>query len=105
MKYLLFALLIPFAAHTSTLTVELEAKKPNKGVFYCALFDSSNGFPRDSDLALEKEIGQRNGNQTACIFEGLRPGNYAVSVIQDLNNNGTLDLAFLANQKSLMGYP
>jgi uncharacterized protein (DUF2141 family) len=77
----------------TTLTVKVERVKADKGPVFCDLFNAGEGFPGPSPI-----IGgslQLNASSTpmACTFSNLPSGAFAVSVTQDENGNGTIDLS------------
>jgi len=68
-----------------------------KGTLLVGLYDSEKSFLRNPHPNSPKIRLTSTANVTATI-EDVKPGTYAVSVIQDLNGNGRLD-------KNLLGMP
>ncbi len=66
----------------------------DNGEIGCGLFDMPNGFPSTPTLKVLVPASK----STTCLFENITPGNYAVSVMNDLNGNGELD-------KNILGVP
>ena len=69
--------------------------KEAKGNIRVGLFNSDDNFLKD---AIEGKIVKAANHQVTVVFENLKSGNYAVSVIHDENENGDLD-------KNLIGIP
>ena len=67
----------------------------NDGEADCVLFGSPQGFPSDSKIAMKKTKSKIENRQAVCVFSGVTPGDYAVSVFHDENANGTLDRNFI----------
>lgn len=70
----------------------------NEGEADCVLFGSPEGFPSDSKIAMKRTKSKIENRQAVCIFSGVSPGDYAVSVFHDENANGILD-------RNLIGIP
>ncbi|MGA9722082.1 MAG: DUF2141 domain-containing protein [Candidatus Binatus sp.] len=75
----------------------------NDGEVDCALFASADGFPGDSSKAGKTIRSKIANGQAVCIFGGVAPGNYAVSVFLDENDNGKLDRNFMGMPKEGVG--
>jgi uncharacterized protein (DUF2141 family) len=69
--------------------------KEAKGTIRVGLFDSEEKFLKN---AVDGKIVKANHDQVTVVFENLKPGNYAASVIHDENENGDLD-------KNMIGIP
>jgi uncharacterized protein (DUF2141 family) len=92
MKYLLIILLmavcIASAFSQTTLEVTVNNIKGKKGSIMIGLFTTEQDFLKK---AVYGKIVKPEGAQVKVVFENLPAGDYAVSVIHDLNGNGTLD--------------
>lgn len=62
-----------------------------KGQVGCALYDKAKGFPKDRKKALRQDTSKIVDNKAECTFEGIKPGEYAVSVMHDEDMNGELN--------------
>jgi uncharacterized protein (DUF2141 family) len=51
----------------------------------------------------EKTKSKIENRQAVCVFSGVAPGDYAVSVFHDENANGTLDRNFIGMPKEGVG--
>jgi uncharacterized protein (DUF2141 family) len=75
----------------------------NDGEADCVLFGSPQGFPSDSKIAMKRTKSKIENRQADCVFSGVAPGDYAVSVFHDENANGTLDRNFIGMPKEGVG--
>lgn len=62
-----------------------------EGDIRCALFASSDGFPRERKKAIAGAEVPAEREHPACVFSGLPPGLYAIAVLADENRNGHMD--------------
>jgi len=95
---ILFYLLIScsYKLNAAELIVKVESASTD-GSIGCSLFSNSKGFPMNSTEAIQKfSINTPTG--TEFIFSNLKSGKYAVSVMNDKNDNKALD-------KNLLGIP
>lgn len=75
----------------SVLTVRVERVKTDKGPVLCDLFNAADGFPGASPI-IGGSIRLEASAEPVCTWRDLPAGSYAVSVIQDENANGSLDM-------------
>jgi uncharacterized protein (DUF2141 family) len=75
----------------------------NDGEVDCALFGSADGFPGVSSKAGRTAKSKIEKGQAVCMFAGVAPGEYAVSVFHDENSNGKLDRDFMGMPKEGVG--
>ncbi len=80
------------------LTVNVTGIRGSRGSIVVSLFHGGDGFPGDSKKALASHIvpltdASATSIQTCLlvVFEGLAPGEYAVALFHDENDNGKLD--------------
>ena len=83
--------------------VEIERLRNDKGQVVCALYSSSEGFPKKTEKALAHVNSAIADKQAVCEFSGIAPGTYAVSVFHDENSNGKLDSNFLGIPREGVG--
>jgi len=69
----------------------------------CALFNSPDGFPDHLEKAIKTIKSKIANEQAVCVFEGVAPGDYAISEFHDENRNGKLDRNFLGIPKEGVG--
>ena len=99
MKWLItlgVAVLMPLVAMRSKaadLTVTLEGVRSAKGEVRFALFDRVDQFPRGEEL-VSKDIPAGLGSVTVR-FRGLKPGEYAIAVHHDENDDGKMNSNFI----------
>jgi uncharacterized protein (DUF2141 family) len=79
----------------SKLEVSVENIRTTKGTIRIGIFNSEEKFLKD---AIHGKIVKAADDKISVIFENLAPGDYAVSVIHDENENGDLDT-------NMMGIP
>ncbi len=76
---------------SSKLIVHVEKAKVDKGPVICDLFNAEKDFPGASPIVDGTIRLEASANPLDCVFKGLPAGTFAISVIQDENNNGALD--------------
>lgn len=67
------------------------------------LFNNSNGFPREKELALTSGKSIPKNSQAEFIFKNIPRGKYAVAVFMDKNENGKIDSNFIGFPKEPIG--
>jgi len=92
-KYYLCLFTILFAlesswGQTASLEVKVNNIKSHTGTIRVGLFNNEKDFLKN---AIMGKVVKAEGNEVVVTFEGLTPGNYALSVIHDENENGELD--------------
>jgi uncharacterized protein (DUF2141 family) len=81
-------MLVVSAAAQNTIEVTVKNIKAIKGSIRVGLFNSESTFLKD---AIDGKIVKVSASEVTVVFENLKPGEYAVSVIHDENDNGELD--------------
>jgi uncharacterized protein (DUF2141 family) len=95
---LLAALAAESAPATCALTIVVENIRNSRGVIGALIFNSARGWPEGSSTAFRLgNVPARQGSVT-LTFSGLPPGEYAVVVLHDENENMKLD-------RNLFGIP
>ncbi|HEY5918465.1 MAG TPA: DUF2141 domain-containing protein [Chryseolinea sp.] len=72
----------------SSLEIHVDNIKSKKGSIQFGLFNSEADFLKNP---IEKRVIKSTGTGITVVFENLQPGDYALSVIHDENENGELD--------------
>ena len=72
----------------SQLSVTVENINQQKGSIRVGLFNNEDDFLKKT---LFGKVVKANGKQVTVVFENLKAGDYAISVIHDENENGELD--------------
>ncbi|MBD2678168.1 MULTISPECIES: DUF2141 domain-containing protein [Nostoc] len=88
----------------SRLTVEINGLRNQKGTLCFSLFSNEQGFPNRSDRAVASRCVAAKEASVSVIFDRLVPGNYAVAVIHDANDDGKLNIGFLGIPKEGFGF-
>jgi uncharacterized protein (DUF2141 family) len=83
------------AGASATLVVEVEGLKDDRGKLHASLYASEEGFPTRPEKALRQADVPIVRGKALVVFEGLRPGGYAVAAYHDENGDGKLDTGFL----------
>ena len=78
----------PVLAQTTSLEVNVNNIKSKKGSIRVGLFLNEKDFLKN---AVEGKVVKIPGSEVTVVFENLKPGDYALSVIHDENENGELD--------------
>ncbi|MDX2469326.1 MAG: DUF2141 domain-containing protein [SAR324 cluster bacterium] len=76
-----------------TLTVNVKGIEKQEGSIRVALYDQTKTFLTKNWLV--GKVAEANAPEVTLIFEGLKRGNYAVSIFQDYDNNEELDKNFV----------
>ncbi len=107
MKKVFFALCLLAAisakAQKTSITVEVENFRNEKGVCRAYLFDDAKSFPSETNKAVASKAVKVNGNKAILTFENVPTGTYAIAIIHDENNNNTLDANFIGIPKEGFG--
>ena len=61
----------------------------------CSLYRDNDGFPAKSEKAYRTMWTTIDSSEAECVFDGVEPGSYAVSVFHDEDMNGKLNTKFL----------
>jgi uncharacterized protein (DUF2141 family) len=106
---LLIALIVFLAAPTMRgsegvdITVTVTNIPGAKGNLLVGLYDSAKSFT-DRPLPQSLKIPVTSAGSITATIRNVKPGVYAISVIQDLNENGKLDRAFGVMPKEPLGF-
>ncbi len=75
----------------SEITVTIDGLKNLKGQICLSVFDSSQGFPSNSDRAIQGQCLKVSKDPIKVTFSNLPAGSYAVAVIHDANSDRSLN--------------
>jgi uncharacterized protein (DUF2141 family) len=89
------------SASAATLKVVVEGAVPGKGTLRIALFSSEQGWLKTGVRALEIKP---DSAKASALIENLEDGEYAISVIDDLDDNGRLDSNAMGIPKEPYGF-
>lgn len=87
----------------NTIYVDIAGLRDDKGRVACALYSSSDGFPKQADKAVARTTVPIADKKAACEFSGIAPGTYAISAFHDENGNGKLDTNFMGIPREGVG--
>lgn len=76
--------------HTVTITVTVEGIRNSSGSIAIALHNEDSDFP-DSDPFMGEEVSLNSSGDVEVVFEDVPPGDYAIALMHDENDNGDLD--------------
>ena len=82
---------------------QIESIRNGSGKVGCMIYGSAPGFPTDPTKAMQKSWTEIHDGKAVCEFAGISSGTYAIAVIHDENNNGTLDTNFMGIPKEGVG--
>jgi uncharacterized protein (DUF2141 family) len=93
------------AIENMNLKIEVKGIKQSKGTMAYCLFNNKEGFPGDNSKAFRSGFINIHEENTDLNFtiNNIPPGEYAVSVFQDLNNDQKLNKNFLGIPKEPVG--
>ncbi len=75
------------------LSVTVTGVRSDKGHVLLALYDREDGFP-DDEAAIARLVLPARIGEVSDRFSGLDPGEYAIAVLHDENDNRKLDFRF-----------
>ncbi|MEM6641263.1 MAG: DUF2141 domain-containing protein [Pseudomonadota bacterium] len=84
-------------ASADTLSLVVENIQKQEGVLMIALFDSAEAF-NNSGAPVDATIAKVTGETVKVLFEDVAPGQYAIKMYHDANENGEMDT-------NMMGIP
>ena len=85
----------------TNLQVTVTNIKGHKGDIIVGVFDSNENFLK---TPIEGRMAKPSGDSVKVIFENLKPGRYAISVLHDTNNNKDMDRNKLGIPKEGFGF-
>lgn len=98
----LVALMVwPGLTLAADLTVQIGPIKVQQGQVLVGIFHSADTFLK---TPLQKNVAKAEGANFTTLFKGLEPGDYAVSVHHDVNDNGKMDANVLGIPSEPYGF-
>jgi len=79
------------ANFNGNLTINVTGIKDKSGKICASLFSGSQGFPSNSKKAVKSECIKITETPQKLTFKNLKPGNYAVALIHDANEDGMMN--------------
>ncbi|MBK1986811.1 DUF2141 domain-containing protein [Sphaerospermopsis aphanizomenoides BCCUSP55] len=100
-SYLLLATLLSLscantvhAEPATTLTVVVNGIRNKTGEICFRVYNSEKGFPMSSSSEVQSGCTKITGSSVKKVFSGLKPGTYAVAVVDDQNRDRKLNKDF-----------
>lgn len=90
------------ADDTVTLVITATGLTPQQGQIFVSLFDGEEQYLKKTLMRLNEPVG--DSGTLDVRFEGLEPGDYAVSVFYDEDNDGELDTGLFRIPKERVGF-
>ena len=81
--------LMAMKGQAAELTVTVKGLRNNEGMLRMALFDAAKEFPRGDEIA-SRDVPAVKG-QVLVVFPGVTPGDYAIAIHHDENDNQEMD--------------
>lgn len=103
-KIIMLCAMVGFSAGAicqTKLQVTVKNIKGQKGNIIVGIFDSDENFLKKP---LDGRMAKASGDSITVVFENLKPGKYAVSVLHDANKNKDLDKNKLGIPKEGFGF-
>jgi uncharacterized protein (DUF2141 family) len=82
------------AADTAALTIKIQNVSDKGGDLRVGVYDQATFVVRGSKPAAGQVVPAAPGTMS-LTFSGLKPGEYGVKVLQDLNRNGKMDMSMM----------
>jgi len=90
------------AAETATVKIEVVGLRNQKGSVRLALWNSKDGFPKDSEKAARRFRLPIVDGKASLVVDGLVAGDWAIAAFHDENDNGVFDLGLFGIPKEGM---
>ncbi len=97
---ILSATYIGVAQETYKITVEFSGMKTDKGGLYVGLYDNESSFLKNG---IQNKLVSVKDKKATVVFEGVKPGVYAISSFHDENDNKKMDTRFFGIPKEPVG--
>ncbi|MDH3652792.1 MAG: DUF2141 domain-containing protein [Myxococcales bacterium] len=91
------------ASPPAVLTVNVSNIQNDKGQIGCSLYSKEDGFPSKTKKADSMLFVKSKAGKATCVFKGLKPGKYAVSVMHDEDKDGELKTSMVGRPKEWWG--
>lgn len=86
------------------LEIEVSGARNNKGVVLCSVFKDAKGYPDQPSLAIYKSRLPVRDRRVLVEVTGLPPGQYAVALLHDENEDGKMNTSLLGLPKEGYGF-
>lgn len=86
------------------LSIKVEGIKEQKGNLGILLFNSKDGFPETGEKALKGYSVKVEGTSMVINLGKFPKGEYAITLMQDINMNGMMDKSMIGIPKEPFGF-
>lgn len=93
---------VPALAQAASLTVDVRNVSPKGGIVSLALFTAAN-YDDDDHPTLSRDV-QAISPVTTIHLTDLKPGVYAIKMMQDINRNGEFDTSLIGLPEEPYGF-
>lgn len=103
----IIAILLPVvfcAAQNDGIRIDITRLRDNSGHVLISLFKDGNGYPDNGDKAIRKAKVSIKDKAAWVVFTGLTPGNYAVAILHDENDDQQMNKTLLGLPKEGYGF-
>lgn len=83
------------AAYPDTLNITIQGLKSTTGQVCLSLYNQPENFPIQPEKSFQNQCVKIPKTPLQVAFKNLAPGNYALAVLHDANDNGKLDTSVL----------
>ena len=87
------------AAQTTSIQVEVSGIKDQKGTVYIGFYKAGTAFPAAGKQSFRTSAKPDGKDKLTINIPDVEPGDYALAIYQDINNNGKLDKNFIGIPK------
>ncbi|MTJ07660.1 MULTISPECIES: DUF2141 domain-containing protein [unclassified Anabaena] len=91
------------AEQTTSLSVVVNGIRNKTGEICMRVFNSEKGFPNSDKSEVKSGCTKITGSSVKKVFTGLKPGTYAVAVVDDQNGDRKLNKDFFGIPKEGFG--
>lgn len=86
----LLVFLLPISVAAAVLKVDVTGLASDRGDVHVALYNTPAAFPHSDGMITETKVLVQDG-VARVVFDGLKPGRYAIAVYHDENGNHSFD--------------
>ncbi len=91
------------AQASGRLSVPVSGLRNDDGVVRCGLYTGAEAFPKAGEES-RGAIAKINGGQATCVFNGLKPGTYAVAAFHAERNEAQMQYGLFGKPKEGYGF-
>jgi uncharacterized protein (DUF2141 family) len=93
----------PNAQAADRISAPISGLRNDDGVVRCGLYAAREAFPKAGQES-RGVIARINGGQATCVFNGLKPGTYAVAAFHAENNETQMQYGLFGRPKEGYGF-